>query len=284
MMRHFGRVISLLAGFTPVVFAGPPEVIVTFDDGFEGWGMGPTPTILSSGGNPDANLHGTDDTPSPAGFGTSTHGAFLGDLTRYGQLTLGVDLKVNRILDLNGPAPRFFSVELISDKPERSHPRASVRRVLGMIGDPGGTEPRWARWTVTIDAPGADELPAGWIGIGDQDDHGRLRLPPGWTSADVFRDVDSILFSTRGPWLPNPHQYASYDFQIDNIRIAGSNRPGCPPCIADHNRDGGVDGADVHAFFMEWDQSRTCADSNEDGGVDAMDIAAFFAEWQQGDC
>ena len=284
MMRDIGYTISLLAGLTPLVFADPPEVIVTFDDGFEGWGMGPTPAILPSGGNPGANLRGTDDTPSPAGFGTDTHVAFLGDLTRYGQLTLSVDLKVNRILDLNGPAPRFFSVELISDKPERAFPRASVRRVLGMIGDPGDSQARWARWTVTIDAPGADELPAGWIGVGDFDEYGRFRLPPGWTSADVFRDVDSILFSTRGPWPPNPLQYTLYDFQIDNIRISGSNRPGCPPCIADHNRDGGVDGADVQAFFLDWEASLTCADSNEDGGVDAMDVATFFAAWQSGDC
>jgi hypothetical protein len=284
MMRELGCVISLLATLAPAVVADPPEVIVTFDDGLEGWGMGPTPTILPSGGNPGANLHGTVNTPSPAGFGTSTHVAFLGDLTRYGRLTLGVDLKVNRILDLGGPAPRFFSVELISDKPERAFPQASVRRVLGMIGDPGDAEAMWARWTVTIDDPGTDELPAGWMGIGDQDEYGSSRLPPGWTSADVFRDVDSILFSTRWPWLPPPREYTSYDFQIDNIRIAGSNRPGCPPCIADHNRDGGVDGADVQAFFVDWEASLTCADSNEDGGVDAMDVATFFAEWQAGDC
>jgi len=45
-----------------------------------------------------------------------------------------------------------------------------------------------------------------------------------------------------------------------------------------------VDGADVQAFFLDWEASLTCADSNEDGGVDAMDVATFFAEWQAGDC
>jgi len=102
--------------------------------------------------------------------------------------------------------------------------------------------------------------------------------------SDIFRDVDHCSFSTQGPWLLPPNRPTSCDLQVDNIHITGSNRPGCPPCIADHNRDGGVDGADIEAFFADWDQSLRCGDSNEDGGVDAADVITFITRWQEGDC
>ncbi|MBS0195286.1 MAG: hypothetical protein JSR77_00855 [Planctomycetes bacterium] len=58
----------------------------------------------------------------------------------------------------------------------------------------------------------------------------------------------------------------------------------CTVCIADFNQDGGVDGADVEAFFVAWEAADVSADVNQDGGVDGGDVATFFVAWQAGGC
>ena len=55
-------------------------------------------------------------------------------------------------------------------------------------------------------------------------------------------------------------------------------------CIADYNQDGGTDGADVAAFFSDWEIGAACADANQDGGVDGSDVEVFFNLWEAGGC
>ncbi len=57
-----------------------------------------------------------------------------------------------------------------------------------------------------------------------------------------------------------------------------------PPCPADFNQDGGVDGADVASFFVAWEASDNSADVNQDGGIDGGDVATFFVAWEAGGC
>ena len=57
-----------------------------------------------------------------------------------------------------------------------------------------------------------------------------------------------------------------------------------PPCPADFNQDGGVDGSDVAAFFSAWENGDASADVNQDGGVDGSDIDPFFFAWENGGC
>jgi hypothetical protein len=71
---------------------------------------------------------------------------------------------------------------------------------------------------------------------------------------------------------------------VDNIHVGAPLEGECPVCIADHNGDGGVDGADVEAFFLDWQDSAPCADANRDGGVDGGDVETFFLTWQTGGC
>jgi hypothetical protein len=59
---------------------------------------------------------------------------------------------------------------------------------------------------------------------------------------------------------------------------------GCPACPADYNQDGGVDGADVEAFYLDWEASEGCSDTNQDGGVDGGDVETFFSAWEAGGC
>ena len=57
-----------------------------------------------------------------------------------------------------------------------------------------------------------------------------------------------------------------------------------PPCIADFNADGGVDGEDVGAFFTAWSAADPSSDANQDGGIDGTDVAVFFEAWSAGGC
>jgi hypothetical protein len=57
-----------------------------------------------------------------------------------------------------------------------------------------------------------------------------------------------------------------------------------PRCPADFNGDGGVDGADIEAFFIVYESGDIEADVNVDGGVDGSDVEAFVAAWEAGGC
>jgi 3',5'-cyclic AMP phosphodiesterase CpdA len=53
---------------------------------------------------------------------------------------------------------------------------------------------------------------------------------------------------------------------------------------ADYNRDGGVEGADIEAFFADWSAGAARSDVNRDGGVDGTDVRVFFEAWASGSC
>lgn len=55
-------------------------------------------------------------------------------------------------------------------------------------------------------------------------------------------------------------------------------------CIADFNRDGGIDGADIEAFFNAWTEGDPMADVNGDGGIDGSDVQEFILQWENGSC
>lgn len=53
-------------------------------------------------------------------------------------------------------------------------------------------------------------------------------------------------------------------------------------CPGDFNLDGGIDGADVGAFFEQWEAGNSSADVNADGGIDGADVSTFFEHWEAG--
>jgi hypothetical protein len=55
-------------------------------------------------------------------------------------------------------------------------------------------------------------------------------------------------------------------------------------CIGDFDQDGGVDAADVSAFFTAWESGIETADVNGDGGMDGSDIETFYQHWETGGC
>jgi hypothetical protein len=89
-----------------------------------------------------------------------------------------------------------------------------------------------------------------------------------------IRDGDGIEYNTV-PAFGTPQCLITFN-------IYGGEE--CPPCAADYNNDGGVDGADVESFFLAWEDAQTCADVNEDGGIDGADVEFFFVAWENGGC
>lgn len=70
------------------------------------------------------------------------------------------------------------------------------------------------------------------------------------------------------------------DYVLVNV-VPGSS---CPACAADYDQDGGVTGADLAAFFADYEQGLPCSDVDQDGGITGGDVGAFFAVFEAGGC
>ncbi|MBS0195877.1 MAG: hypothetical protein JSR77_03885 [Planctomycetes bacterium] len=108
------------------------------------------------------------------------------------------------------------------------------------------------------------------------------------TEAGVYAsDDDGATWSRYGMGMPN---VPVIDLVLEPSRrrvLAATQgrgvwRAAYEVCIGDFNRDGGVDGADVEAFFLAWQDSEPRADLNRDGGVDGADVEVFFVRWAGG--
>jgi hypothetical protein len=115
-------------------------------------------------------------------------------------------------------------------------------------------------------------------------DLGSSRIQP-FESLSVFNGV-----AFEGTWTLSVTDNAGIDvgniesFAIGTAFSTSNCTPACPPCAADFNQDGGVDGADIEGFFAAWESGAGCGDTNLDGGVDGGDIEAFFSVWEAGGC
>ena len=85
-------------------------------------------------------------------------------------------------------------------------------------------------------------------------------------------------------WLAIGGFAGQYVASLSGIVRAGACTTDCPPCTADFNGDGGVDGADLQAFFEAWEAGSVCGDANGDGGVDGADVERFMLAWEAGGC
>ncbi|MBX3409756.1 MAG: hypothetical protein KF859_07705 [Phycisphaeraceae bacterium] len=71
---------------------------------------------------------------------------------------------------------------------------------------------------------------------------------------------------------------------LDSVSVTRACDCACFDCAADFNQDGGVDGADVEAFYDAWEAGACDADVNLDGGIDGGDVEFFFGLWEAGGC
>jgi hypothetical protein len=101
-------------------------------------------------------------------------------------------------------------------------------------------------------------------------------------SASDDRVSGGIVATPDGGVVLAGRSFTTRNMDLAIVKFGGG--VGCPSCAADFNEDGGVDGADIEAFFVAWESADSCADSNQDGGIDGGDIEGFFATWQAGGC
>lgn len=121
---------------------------------------------------------------------------------------------------------------------------------------------------------------------------GTLNKACAWRgTAASFEDLHQFVptnFSTSiatKAWRDGQKLYVSgYGYNFEATRNQALLWSRDLPCIADFNEDGGIDGADVEAFFIAWESGATSGDVNEDGGVDGQDIECFIVRWEAGGC
>jgi hypothetical protein len=123
------------------------------------------------------------------------------------------------------------------------------------------------------------------------------------TGGDFRLDADSPAIDAANNTLLAPAIATDFDGLprfVDDPDATDTGVPGGPggaaiadmgaferqsrPCFADYNQDGGIDGADVEAFFADWEAGTAAADVNQDGGIDGADVETFFAAWEAGGC
>lgn len=187
------------------------------------------------------------------------------------------DLVIGRRNPLNGLLSHVV-VSCTTTDACGSVPFQIMQRCEILVGNPSGDVVVYNEY-----GTGQSDLTA-WIKAVDLD---------GQPVAINFLNADGSPFSvpnTSGimdlSWDPENGRLAVCDFNGRNVYIFSTTPPPppCGPCFADYNQDGGVDGGDVEAFFMDWESASGCSDTNEDGGVDGGDVETFFSQWENGGC
>jgi subtilisin-like proprotein convertase family protein len=115
----------------------------------------------------------------------------------------------------------------------------------------------------------------------------------GGSPSGIYSTTDALTVFAGDPadgtWTLTVSDNATLDTgTIDSLTIAFGTAGGpctfCPPCAADYDQNGGVDGADVSAFFSDWENGQSCADVDGNGGIDGGDVDFFFRVWELGGC
>ncbi|MEI7657994.1 MAG: YHYH protein [Phycisphaerae bacterium] len=116
--------------------------------------------------------------------------------------------------------------------------------------------------------------------------NGRVCVTPEYPSG-TFAYFITVDAANNGvyPYILGPQYYGvvAADTLSRTVTVPGT-ADRYYPCAADYNVDGGVDGADIGAFFIDWQAGADRADVNYDGGVDGSDVGAFFDLWSNGGC
>jgi hypothetical protein len=257
--------------------AAAETTVVDFESGAEGWvgpsGPGGFTVVAPDSGNPGAHMH-TVFNDFGITFRNSSNPAFAQDFSQYDSVSISMDLKVEDISFFGTPASRPWFVEIRDyDNVPAGYPWVSVWYHFEWVG--AGD---WTTWSVTIDDPGAVELPVGWGGYGDEDpDTFEPILPANRTFTDVLAGADEMVFSTLEPgWFFGS---ADFDVRLDNITIGTTG--GQEPIPGDANGDGLVDVDDLTAVILAWGPCTGPCPADFDGNqvVDVDDLTAVILNW-----
>jgi hypothetical protein len=204
--------------------AAPTSATVDFSNGLDGWwGMQPANGVGGSGidtslGNGAPALRTVIENFGVT-WGTSSNQAFLGDYTKAGSVTLGLDIKAQQINYFGQDVSRNVVVELRDyDNKPANLPYTSVFYNLGSID----ATKNWQHLSVTISDTKSTLLPAGWGGYGGPDAAGPT-LPAGRTFASVLASVDEVVFTTLQPGFA--YGFTNFDVAVDNVSVSAVPEP-----------------------------------------------------------
>lgn len=208
-----------------VATAGPASSFTDFSNGAAGWD-GNLPHDGTSGswidtsmGNGAPALRSVNEAWG-IDFFNRTNANVLGDYSKLGSVTIGLDVIANSIRFRGEEVMRNLVVELrdYATTPDD----VSFTSVWFNLGSIDFTE-GWQHLSVTIADTTAAALPAGWGGAHISDAHAGPSLPSGRSFADVLANVDELRFST---YVPGQfYEYTEFDIAIDNVSVLTSEVP-----------------------------------------------------------
>jgi hypothetical protein len=196
--------------------------ITNFTDGDGGWtNDGIIWKVEKQNGNPNEHLHGDSIRPGIDSFGyritNDSNSGFIGDLTRYGKFKISIDIKIISQMFFLREVPRNLIVELRDyDQPNGNYGYTSVWYKLGEVSKERNKT--WTTYSVTIENPFLDSLPAGWGVYGDENDENIPVFPTGRTFHNVLQGIDEISFSTFEPGYFYGDTFF-FNIRFDNIKF-----------------------------------------------------------------
>ncbi len=225
-MRKLITLLAIAICSLSVVAYGAETAIVGFEGG-SNEGFTGNAFFVESGGNPGGAANHVGDSffndLRTGALGEPANEAFLGDYSSYASVTFSFDIKTVFLTDFIGnPIARPIGIALKDrDNTGPSGP-SGVFIEMGVVGVNFTGE--WTTLSVTIDDPMSADLPAGWIGFGDEDP-GTFApiLPAGASFASVLASVDEFDITGAVPgWF---FGHANWDVLIDNVTVIVENGP-----------------------------------------------------------
>ncbi len=113
---------------------------------------------------------------------------------------------------------------------------------------------------------------------------GTYTVTPKLTGSERLLCITGL--TTGAPVPVAPFEYL-FRVQSNSITCPCYTSYECPlpgGCPADFDSNGGIDGADQAAFFVNYEAGCLCADVDENGGIDAGDLALFMTLYEAGGC
>lgn len=213
------------------------------------------------------------------------------DFTFYGDTYNTVNICSNGFMSFNSTSTAYTNTAI----PAAAVPNAALYPMwddfnfttagqcyYATIGTPGTDQRFIAQWTNVPQFLGTDSNSFQAVIY----ENGSIEFRYGAISA--FTDVDATVGienadGTVATSVPASSIVSNSSLAF-GVTSGGPSCSSCPPCAADYNMDGGVDGGDIATFFGDWEAGTSCSDVNLDGGTDGADIETFFSVWQAGGC
>lgn len=222
------RIVSIAATAGLALASTAGASITDFESGLNGWSVSGRTDISATGGNPGANLDNVLIDVFGAEIRNSTNDDLLGDYSRFsGGVQFTVDVKINSLDFFGTQVSRELGVFLRSSSADDGFFDRGVYFPLGIISqaESMADEDGWITYTTILNNTTQTDLPAGWIGTGDEDPMTfEPILPAGVTFADVLADVDQLEFTTFTPGFF--FGFTNFDIQVDNVGIIPVPAPG----------------------------------------------------------